>query len=131
MTRIYYLRNPGRITLNKDRTYSVSKGEPVICLVSERNTDTGEIKYGYAIFNPKDRFDRKRTRAIAFGRLGKKPATLISTGKSCFEINKSIIEHFAESVGSKSSLAKKMAKTWLQDAEEYQTKKEIVQISPN
>ena len=115
MTRIYYLRKPGKIVYGENNTYSVLKGEPTVCLVSERNGESGEIRYGYSIYNQNDHFDKKEARRWAEKRLDEEPIVFTSEAKSSFEINKSMIENFSENIGKKNGKARKLAYIWLKD----------------
>ena len=113
-TRIYYLRDTTNIRTRKDGT--PTRGNPRVCIVSEFNSDTKEVKYGIASLHPKDHFDKKLARKIAEGRMTSKPVVLEANVTRGHEINKAVIKNIAETCKWESNL-KQLANLWLDKAE--------------
>jgi len=116
--RIYYLRNMRAVVFNpSDGEFSLaSRGCPVICLVSERNAETGSIKYGYSILHPEEEsknYSKAEGIKEAVKRLNESPLLTETKAATGHEINKAIIEHFASTVGKKNGQAWKLSRLWL------------------
>lgn len=119
--RIYYLRDGVNIRDKGDGT--TTRGNPVVCIVSEYNGEEKKIKYNFSALYPGDRhgkgadhFDKERARCIAVGRLEKKPIVVEvkDTPKKGFEINKLIISDLAEKFKDrKFSQIKDTTQLWL------------------
>ena len=129
MNRVYYLRNDRKVIFNPDSgEHSLAnRGCPVICIVSSRDGKAGSIKYGYSILHPKEEianFSKAEGRKEATKKLMEDPLILETQAATGHEINRSIIEHFAETVGKKNSQARKLSRCWLKVASAKSSKKE-------
>jgi hypothetical protein len=113
--RVYYLRKDRKLVYNSDGTYYVARGEPVVCIVSERDSETGVIRYGYSILHPVDKnfFSKVEGRKEAQSRFFKEPCLFKSEAKTAFDINRSIIQHFSDTVGKKVGTARRLSRQWL------------------
>lgn len=116
--RIYYLRSDRSVVFDPSTgEYSLAKrGTPVICLVSERDSEAGTIKYGYSILHPEEEvknYSKAEGIKEAMKRLNDKPMVVESQATTGHGINKSMIEHFCNTVGKKNGQAWKCSRVWL------------------
>jgi hypothetical protein len=110
-SRIYYLRDNTNIRTRKDGT--PTRGNPKVCIVSEFNAETKEVKYGVSALHPKDHFDKKLARKIAADRLTTRPIVVETEAARGHEINKAVIEDIADQYSPTNTQIKKLANLWL------------------
>lgn len=118
MNRTYYLRNERKVIFNPaNGEFSLSsRGCPVICLVSNRDKDSGKIKYGYSILHPDEEvknYSKAEGIREATAKLNESPLEVDIQGTTGHEINKCIIQHFSNTVGKKNGQAWKLSRLWL------------------
>ena len=115
--RIYYLRNEQKVVFNPTNgQYSLARGEPIICLISARDKESGKIKYGYSILSPHEdlaNFSKAEGRVEANKKLAETPLEVETAANTGHEINKSIIRHFSETIGKKNGQVRKLTRRWL------------------
>lgn len=119
MNKVYYLRADRKVKFNPSTgECSVSeRGLPIICIASNINCETGDVKYGYAILNPEDakEFSKLSGRTEALRKLNEEPMSFNTSAKSAHEINFELVKDFAELVGKKNGQARKLARSWLKE----------------
>lgn len=119
--RIFYLRDCKKIVNHSNGNLSISRGEPLICIVSDRDADTGTIRYGYSIVHPNDRFNKSEAKRIATEKFFASPLKLTTTSKTGHEIDRDLVVHFLNNVGCKNNTARKTSKRWLKIANRKST----------
>lgn len=121
MNRIYYLRSDRKVVYNPDGSYYVSRGEPLVCIVSERNSETGDVRYGYSIVHMEDRnsrtYSKSEGRRLALLRFYSDPLMCNTKDQKEQEINRTIIKHFSDTVGKENGTARKTSHKWLRLAQ--------------
>lgn len=126
--RIYYLRGTPRVVFNpKNGNYYLGSGDPLVCIVSKFDKEAGTVKYGYAILHPEEdmsKFSKFEGKKEAYKKLKENPLVVNTNATTGHELNKSVIKHFAETVGKKNSIARKFANIWLRVAEAKSSLKE-------
>lgn len=116
-TRVYYIRD--QINIRTKQNGKPTKGNPVVCIVSEFNPETKELKYGYAAVHPNEGvFMKSRAREIASARLQKK-AIIVNNieAKNNHELNKAAISNLA-SLADKFSKPRfiELANFWMEES---------------
>lgn len=115
--RVYYLRGDRKVVYNPDGTYYLSRGEPLVCIVSEVNSETSEIRYGYSIVHPIDRsshrYSKSEGRKLAIEKFFSHPSIVKSESKNGHDINRDMVNHFSETVGKENGTARKTSHRWL------------------
>lgn len=129
--RTYYLRDDRKVVFNPNTgEYSLqNRGRPLICLVSARNREAGTVKYGYAILHPEDADSFSKAEGVveALKKMESEPLIVETTALTGHDINKSIVQHFSETIGKKNNQARKLSRGWLKvaKAKTEASKKEV------
>lgn len=125
--RIYYLRDFNNLRLKDNGT--LTRGNPRVCIVSQFDSKTGTVKYGIAATHPKDHFSKMLARRIAQARMENhqdqnaetemaRSGQLEIQVKTGHEINKAVIQHIFNNFQDGNTQVKKLARAWLERAEQ-------------
>jgi hypothetical protein len=97
--KIMYLRDNG--------------GRPVGCIIIGKNMSTQTFEYQFSVLNPVETFNRNRGRAVASGRLLKKPIPInVPSPASMHDITFAVMTSIAATKGAPTR-AVNAAKSWL------------------
>jgi len=119
--RIYYLRD--NVNVRRKDDGSMSRGNPVACVVTSVNRENGTIRYAVSTLHPPymedgklitPHFDRELSKKIASGRLAKKPLVLQGIPGSGHEITMKVMQHIA--ANTTAVTLRSLAQEWVRTA---------------
>lgn len=120
MTRLYYLRDKKNICTRKNGL--PTRGNPVLCLITDLDVETKTVKYAYCVAHPADNFIKKLAIEIVKSRLLKKPSTIQDVAGNNFEITKRVMKDIYDNTIVHGRVSK-MVKVWLKEAEKEKPRK--------
>lgn len=113
--RYYYLRDVSNTERNGDGSPK-TRGVPRAVVKTFVDRQANEIRYSFAIANPKDGFVKSTGRLIVTGRFDKQPITIKGVPGSGHEISKAVLRDLLKQDGIPKRV-RKLAEDWLTRAD--------------